>query len=300
MKESTASNNLFFSRTENRLRSGWRLLLQFLLLAFTAVLFSIPALILLPFIGEASTDVTLLANSLVLAFAITVSVYIARRFLDRRSFANLGLSLNSLAVRDLLFGTGLAGLMMALIFVIELAMGWLRFDGFAWQVQPPLVILLGLLGAVAAFLLTSWGEELLFRGYWLRNLAEGLNIDWAVIISSLIFAAVHLVNPNPSWMAMVGLVLAGFFFAFSYIRSRFLWLPIGLHFGWNFFEGTVFGFQVSGLEIFRLIQQTATGPELITGGLFGPEAGLILLPALIFGAAIIYWYTQDRHLKQKV
>ena len=69
---------------------------------------------------------------------------------------------------------------------------------------------------------------------------------------------------------------------------------MGLHLGWNFFEGTIFGFPVSGLETFRLLHHTITGPSLITGGEFGPEAGLIVLPAMVLGAGLIYLYTRGR------
>jgi len=152
----------------------------------------------------------------------------------------------------------------------------------------------GVFIAIIVFLLTGWGEELLFRGYWLQNLAEGLNWFWAVIISSIVFALAHSFNPDVTWEAILGLVVAGVFFAFGYIRTSLLWLPIGIHFGWNFFEGTVFGFQVSGLNSFSLIQQTVSGPPMITGGAFGPEAGLIVLPALGLGAVLIYSYTRTR------
>ena len=64
--------------------------------------------------------------------------------------------------------------------------------------------------------------------------------------------------------------------------------------GWNFFEGTLFGFPVSGQYQYQLIRQTVTGPDLITGGTFGPEAGLIMLPVLVVGVVGIYWYTLTR------
>ena len=118
---------------------------------------------------------------------------------------------------------------------------------------------------------------------------------WGVILSSLIFALMHLGNPNVSVMAVLGLIAAGFFLAFGYLRTRHLWLPIGLHIGWNFFEGTVFGFQVSGLDIYRLIEQTVQGPQIFTGGEFGPEAGLILIPGLALGVALIYFYSRIRN-----
>jgi hypothetical protein len=89
---------------------------------------------------------------------------------------------------------------------------------------------------------------------------------------------------------LVGLCLAGFFLTYPYLRTRQLWLSIGLHIGWNFFISTVFGFTVSGLNLFRLTLQEVHGPPLFTGGDFGPEAGLVLLPAglLILGLTWIY------------
>ncbi len=142
------------------------------------------------------------------------------------------------------------------------------------------------------FAVVGWQEELLSRGYWLQNLADGLNLQWALFISAALFAMMHLGNPNASWVAIVGLFAAGYFLAYGYVLTRQLWLSVGLHIGWNFFEGNVFGFQVSGLDTFRLIHQTVHGPELWTGGAFGPEAGLIVLPAMAFGAVLIYGYAR--------
>ena len=99
-----------------------------------------------------------------------------------------------------------------------------------------------------------------------------------------------------SWAAVLGLLVGGLFLAYGYVRTRSLWLPVGLHIGWNFFEGVVFGFPVSGLDIYPLLRIKVNGPVLWTGGAFGPEAGLIVLPALILGAALIYFYTQNRNV----
>jgi uncharacterized protein len=122
-----------------------------------------------------------------------------------------------------------------------------------------------------------------------------LNLFWAVIFSSLFFSVTHVTNPHFDIAALLGLFVSGVFLAYGYVRTRQLWLPIGLHIAWNLFESTIFGFSVSGLEgLPRLLSQTVSGPEIITGGAFGPEAGLVLLPALALGAGLVYLYTRHR------
>lgn len=189
---------------------------------------------------------------------------------------------------------GIAGLVIAAIYAFEAACGWLRFEGFAWQSEAVGAIAGNLLLYLAIFIVVGWQEELLSRGYWLQNLSEGLGTAWGVLISSGIFAVMHVFNPHASPIAVILLVGAGLFMACGYLRTRCLWLPIGLHIGWNFFEGPVFGFAVSGTGSFTLIRQSTTGPELLTGGAFGPEAGLLILPALVSGILLIYWYTRKK------
>lgn len=289
---------LFFSPDEDRLRAGWRLLLQFLILIFVSTIFALPFVGMLVQPDQGGTSFYLV-NGLVTAIPVTISVYLARRWLDRRAFLDLGLRWDGLAAQDLFLGFGLTGLMFVIIYVLESSLGFLQFEAFAWQEQPLSVVLQGVLLMLLAYVFTGWGEELLFRGYWLQNLIEGSNIPWAVVISSTVFALAHLLNPNPSVGAVLGLIAGGLFFAYAYLRTRRLWLPIGIHIGWNFFEGVIFGFQVSGTQPFRLIQQTVSGPEIITGGAFGPEAGLILLPALLLGLAVIHIYTRNRKARHE-
>ena len=179
--------------------------------------------------------------------------------------------------------------MMGLIYVVESALGWLRFEGMAWQSQDAAFVLGNTLLWLAIFVMVGWQEELLSRGYWLRNLIDGLNVPLAALLSSLGFSLLHLNNPNISWTAVVGLVAAGLWFAFVALVTKQLWVPIGAHIGWNFFEATVFGFPVSGMDTFGVIRQTPTGPVVWTGGAFGPEAGLIVLPTLALGALAVWW-----------
>ncbi len=282
---------IFISPEERRLRAGWRLLIQTLL--WLVLMFGL--VILFGFISGRLFSNGLILSVIASLFAVTISVFLARKFLDRRSIVSLGLKTDLRALWDLLVGIGIAAAMMAFIYALEWAFGWLSFEGFAWQNQSMDAVLIGTLEMLLIFVLVGWEEELLSRGYHLQNLAAGINLTWGVILSSLIFALMHLGNPNVSVMAVLGLIAAGFFLAFGYLRTRQLWLPIGLHIGWNFFEGTVFGFQVSGLDIYRLIEQTVQGPQIFTGGEFGPEAGLILIPGLALGVVLIYVYSGNRN-----
>lgn len=286
-------NKLFFSPDEPRLRAGWRLIIQTILLILLSLCAGIPVslLFLIPDLNLPD-GVFLALNQLISIFAITLSVYIARRFLDKRSFSSLGLKLDRWTGIDILVGTIIPLFMMGFIYLIEWNLGWLTFEGFAWETDDLLTVLTGTLGMLAVFILVGWNEELLSRGYHLQTLASGLNLFWGVVISSAIFGVMHLGNPNATWISAAGIFFAGLFLAYGYITTKQLWLPIGLHIGWNFFEGVVFGFPVSGLEIYRLIRITVDGPEAWTGGAFGPEAGLIVLPGLLLGTAMIYAYTR--------
>ena len=210
------------------------------------------------------------------------------------SLTILGLKLDVWLPLDILAGILIAFLMMGLIFLLEWWLGWASFEGFAWQTDELSTVIQNTLLFLGIFILVGWNEELLFRGYRLQNIADSLNPIWGVLLSSLWFGIVHLANPNTEAKLFVatGIFLAGVFLAYGYVSTKQLWLPIGLHIGWNFFEGVGFGFPVSGLDIYHLTRITVSGPELWTGGPFGPEAGLVLLPGLLLGAVFIYVYTR--------
>jgi len=277
---------------EPRLRAGWRLFGSFILLGIFFVAFSTPmAFLSLDFLYSPAG---LALGAWVALAAITLAIYLSRHWFDRRSLTSLGVNWNAQGRRDLWVGIVIAAVMMTAIFLVEWAFGWISIENFGWQVQPLSQVLLDLLVFGLLYIAVGWYEELLMRGYLLRNIAEGLNVFWGVFISSMIFAIGHKDNQNASWIAVMWLVAAGIFFCYGFLSTRALWLPIGLHIGWNFFEGSIFGFPVSGLDTVGLIRQTPIGPEWLTGGAFGPEAGLILIVGLALGVTLIWLYTRRR------
>ena len=149
---------------------------------------------------------------------VTGSVYIARRWLDKRSFESLGLKIDRRTLLDVLAGIGITFLQMGFIYVVMLGLGWLTFEGFAWKFDPISVVVSGVITFFIAFIFGGWNEELLSRGYHLQTIASGLNLFWGVIISSAVFGLLHIFNPNATWVSAAGIFFAGVYLAYGYLR----------------------------------------------------------------------------------
>ncbi len=285
----------FIAPDEFRLRAGWRLLLHSVLLILGFMLFGSIVYISMLVFGisteEFFNETSPTLNVIITLLSLTLITFIVRRVIDRRSITSLGFDIDRKTLLDLLVGFAIPGLLMGAIFLFELGMGWLEVIDYVWEIAPVESWIPDLIFWLFIYCAVGFQEELLSRGYHLQNIAEGLNLPLGILISSLIFAFLHLGNPFFSLTSFLGLIAAAFFLAFAWLRTRQLWLPIGLHIGWNFFEGNIFGFAVSGTDTFKLIRHEVAGPSLVTGGEFGPEAGLILIPAMLLGTALVWLYT---------
>jgi membrane protease YdiL (CAAX protease family) len=146
----------------------------------------------------------------------------------------------------------------------------------------------GLIGAAAASLVAAVGEEIAFRGGVYRLLEEGFGTLIAILISGAMFGLLHAGNHGATTASTLAIALeAGILLAAAYALTRSLWLPIGLHFGWNFTEGGIFGAAVSGGKSHGLIATTFAGPDWLTGGAFGPEASVPAVVLCVITAAIL-------------
>ena len=296
---------------ERRLRAGWRLLIHLILWVLTPALLDValggP---LARLVGSLIPDFIVIGNRIALfgltLAAILASTWFAARFLDRRPLRDIGLQLDSAWWIDLAFGLALGAALMTLVFAAEYAMGWVTvLDTFSIELgDTPFYI--GILAPVVVFVVVGITEEILSRGYQTRNLAEGFNFGGrhprtaliaAWTLSSLLFGMLHVFNPNSTWISTLFLMLAGMFLGLGLVLTGRLGLPIGLHITWNFFQGNVYGFPVSGNDFtsatFIAINQR--GPELWTGGAFGPEAGLIGIAAIALGSLMIVMWVHRRY-----
>ncbi len=219
---------------------------------------------------------------------LSLSTFVMLKFIDERPFNSVGLTFKASTVKDSLLGTGLGLGMMTIIFAAEYSAGWVVIEYRDLSTAE----ILGIAGnSFLLYVIVGYGEEMLFRGYILQALAEGTNKITALIIFSVIFGFMHSGNPNVTIFAIVNIILAGVWLSIAYFKTQALWLPIGLHFGWNFTQGFIYSFPVSSTTSFNEQIGTAivSGPEWLTGGNFGPEGGA-MATIVILGGSFFLWY----------
>jgi uncharacterized protein len=290
---------LFWNRTERRLRAGIRVCIYFGLWGFgPALLHSIvgPSLTL-----AMGVDLRWLASILLdlsRLVVVLLALWLVARFVDHRPLVAYGLRMDRRWWVDLVFGMALGLLLMTAIFVVEWAAGWVTITGY-WSAPAGVPFFVAIWTPVLLFVVVAVAEEVLSRGNQLLNFAEGFRflgftvavfVAWA--LSSLIFGALHVFNPNSTWLSTLYLVFYGIFLGAGYVFTGQLAIPIGLHITWNFAQGAVFGFPVSGRPLggASMLSITQSGPTLWTGGAFGPEAGLLGISAALIGIALtILW-----------
>ena len=144
------------------------------------------------------------------------------------------------------------------------------------------------------FLAVAVGEEMIFRGVIFRWLDERWNTWVALLISAILFGWMHISNENATWWSSLAIAIeAGLLLGAAYKWSGTLWVPIGIHWAWNYVQGNVFGLAVSGMKVGDTILETnVNGPDIITGGAFGPEASII---AVILGTLITIVFLTNRY-----
>ena len=244
----------FWNKEHKRLRTFWRLLIFFCVYILIMLLSSFLSVIALP--ANASFY---LVPTVVEFLIVCILFYLGGKLLDRRSFSEFGFHINCRWLKDFLFGLGLGTVLMAAIFTIELSLGWIQIKGFFRSFQSEEIFYLSLVKTLLLFICVGFCEEMLMRGYLLRNLAEGFNLHQehartalllAMLFSSIIFGVLHAMNPNSSLISTVNLSMAGIFLALGFLLTGELAITIYLHITWNIFQGPVFGFPVSGISAF--------------------------------------------------
>ncbi|UZH56612.1 CPBP family intramembrane metalloprotease [Salinimicrobium tongyeongense] len=211
-------------------------------------------------------------------------LWIFMKYIDREKFTELGFQMKG-RLSDFGSGTLVGFITMLSGFLILMGIGEIRYSGVNFNVSELLI-------SILFFLIIAVVEETLIRGYVLKNLMLSTNKYVALVISSVIFSLMHGANPSMSLFSFIDLFFAGMILGISYLYTKNLWFPIGLHFGWNLFQ-THFGFNVSGLDVYSLIEINYTSANLFNGGEFGFEGSVFSVAAQLLIFAGIVNYYQD-------
>jgi Predicted metal-dependent membrane protease len=266
-------------------RSGWKfgayaaifiVVLLFLNIAVQGLLVVVaPSILLLP-----RTDVRFLGlNALVLLIPSAISLLVMAR-IDKVRASAFGLSLHQGWFRDILTGIGFAGGLLLFTLVGSFLFGNARVESSGSISLLPTIGATFLVLAVAAL-----SEELVFRGYPFQVFLKSLGPWGAMLLISLIFGLLHAPNPGATLLSILNTILAGIFLCRAYLKTRSLWLPYGIHVGWNAGLALVLGYPVSGIDTPSILKTSISGPDWILGGGYGPEGGV--LGTVIFLAATI-------------
>jgi len=272
-------------------RSAWKDFLEFpitkiVLFFLISTILSIPGLIPIAVafaLGKMSMSLLLFYIEIDAVAGALPAFLLLTLVLDKRPMGSYGFGGRSASFKEtaigFLVGTGL----MSLVFAVFVAGGWVRLSPVALSAVAQHIISRD----VFFFFVVALYEETVFRGYFFQTIEHRWGSGAALLSSMVVFGVLHIFNlgGHPSSTAIIGGLFigaeAGLLLAAAYMLMRRLWLPIGIHWAWNLFQGTVYGAPVSGLPIGpSVFKAQFHGPSWITGGVFGPEAGV---PALIIG-----------------
>jgi membrane protease YdiL (CAAX protease family) len=292
-----------FINNENELRSGWRVLLFFLCLFVVAALLeglenaiailfpSIAFIFVAPAGADSSTSEQLIRLFLMAVSNLVAAVIasaICARLLERRRLASVGFKLHNGFRRDFVLGSLMGAATLAIAVGISASAAALSFNVQTRELAPWLT---GFLIGSLFFVIAGATEELVFRGFPFQALAHNQSGATAIIITSLLFGLAHVTNPGASVLSSINTFLAGIWLGVACWLTRSLWLATALHWSWNFAMVFVFGLPVSGLtelSRFSWLRGVVGEPTWVSGGGYGPEAGVAATVALLLSTLAIW------------
>lgn len=262
---------------DDRLRSVWRFFLSLIVL-FVALRIGRALLTGIFLLTHAHpTEFTAMFwRSLRALLAILATFKLMTAVFDRRPFASMGLGFHSRWGKELGQGLLIGGTMLLMAVTLEWGCGLAHFTFIPHPVLWPGI------GACGLFAVGAVNEEAVFRGYPFQRLVDSITPWGAIAVTSAFFGLAHLGNPHKTWISTINTMLVGVPFAIAYLRTRSLWMPIGMHFIWNFLLDFLLGLPVSGLNLTTsVLTARVQGPVWLTGGDYGPEGGFLATIAIL-------------------
>lgn len=216
---------------------------------------------------------------------VLLTVLIMTKF-KKQALKNMGWTDFWKHKRELVYGLILGFASITAVFLVLWATGQIYFEknafshmNFSWS------LLVGLI----TFIFVALNEELFFRGYIISILKPTHSKIIIYIVSAVLFSCAHILNDNLKIIGLMNIVLIGLLFAYMFLKTNRLWMSVGYHLTWNFFQGNIWGFHVSGTKTTSIFQPKIHN-TILTGGGFGPEAGLLTTVVIIVGFFVTRWF----------
>ena len=231
-------------------------------------------------------------QNFILFFSVLLWTWIFWMKIQKNSFVSIGFYRNAGWIKEIILGF-VAGIgLLGSVFLVLLATGNIQINSIEFH---PASLATNLI----VFLFVGFNEEMITRGYLMGSIKKLSNKVFALVLVAVLFSLMHIFNDNFSLVPFLNIFLAGILLGVVYVYTERLWFAISLHFTWNFFQGPVFGSQVSGnVTDGTLIHLTKTGNSLITGGDFGFEGSLLMTFLMIAAIFIIGFHYYKRQNKK--
>ena len=299
---------MIFKNKYNEVRSGWKIFLVFLLAGALTLGASFLLGIVMSIIFLAKGNIDLLNNiniqgtaeykfifyisSCMSNLLIIISSIIIWKLFEKKKISSMGITSIKKGYKELIVGLGLGAITMSIVAIGIVAIGDVKL---VKPINKPNISIYLLYGLIQ-FIFVGFGEEILSRGYIMSVLKQTRN-KWIILIGpALIFAALHLGNNGIDVLSFINLFLVGVLFAYMFMKSKNIWMPIGYHITWNYFQGYIWGFKVSGTSTNGLYQIENVTNNIINGGAFGPEGGIIVTIIICLTFGFVYWFYKDKSI----
>lgn len=298
-----------FRNSEGEIRSGWKIgivyavflallmLVSFVLsFGFVSIMVSSNELTLVDgvitnlsenalFWNEVLSYLLMLMQEVIM---IVVSLAVWKR-LERKPIFEMGLKPLNEHGKEMIAGLFLGAASITVVFIL------LVVTGNASVSSTSLNLNWGQLSGVLLFVLVGFAEEIFGRGYMMSVLRQTRSLPVIYIVSAILFSLMHGANPSIGFLPLANIFLVGLLFCHMYVRSGNIWMPIGFHITWNYFQGYVWGFPVSGLNTSGLINTQMETATLFNGGSFGPEGGLFVTGIIVVLFFVVNYYYRNTH-----
>lgn len=173
------------------------------------------------------------------------------------------------------------------IFIITITIGGGHVTSWVPKISPLTV------SWILVFILIAFAEEILNRGFFMAVLRRCKNIYFIMIVPSVIFGLIHIWNPDVTFLSVINIIIVGILFSYMFIKSSNIWMCIGYHFAWNVFQGIIYGMPVSGLQVPGIITTQITHGNLLNGGMFGIEGGILTTFVNLLSFIFVWYYYRD-------